>query len=176
MAFFFVRFDDQESTKADVILRSILRQAIDMVDFDNQIQTMLEKWQDTLLSEIEDVVQMLRGVISTRLRNFHIVIDGLDECGKKDRDSLMRGLFSIRIVAKEVRIFLCGRQSMSREVEKAFQPLIDLSMDCRPAEFDIPKYIESAVQERLHSEELIVGDQNLIDEIKEALKRGADGM
>ena len=177
VAFFLVRFDDQESTKADVILRSILRQAIDMAGLDDHIRKMLEKWQDDPLSETEDVVEMLC-TVSKKLRNFYIVIDGLDECGRKDRDSLIKGLFATYLVAPQVKIFLCGRESMSREVEKAFkfQSLIHLSMDCRPAESDIPKYIESAVQERLQSEELIVGNQTLIDEIKQALTRGADGM
>ena len=175
VAFFLVRFDDQESTKADIILRSILRQAIDMAGLDDHIRKMLEKWQDDPLSETEDVVEMLC-TVSKKLRNFYIVIDGLDECEKKDRNALLKGFSAISSATGNVKIFLSGRESMSTQVKKACQSLIHLSMSCRPAKSDIPKYIESAVQERLRNEELIVGDQTLINEIKEALNRGADGM
>jgi hypothetical protein len=49
-------------------------------------------------------------------------------------------------------------------------------MNCKSAESDIAAYVKGAVHERLQSEDLIVGDSNLIEEITNSLIKGAEGM
>ncbi|KAM6485240.1 ankyrin repeat-containing domain protein [Trichoderma sp. SZMC 28011] len=49
-------------------------------------------------------------------------------------------------------------------------------MDCSSALSDIATYVEGIVQEKLKTEELIVGDPDLIEDIKAALLDGANGM
>ncbi|UKZ49193.1 hypothetical protein TrVGV298_003436 [Trichoderma virens] len=49
-------------------------------------------------------------------------------------------------------------------------------MDCSSAQSDIAAYVEGIVQEKLQDEELVVGDSDLIEEIKTALSKGANGM
>ncbi|PNP50699.1 hypothetical protein THARTR1_08619 [Trichoderma harzianum] len=49
-------------------------------------------------------------------------------------------------------------------------------MDCSSAQSDITTYVEGIVQEKLKNEELIVGDPDLIEDIKAALSDGANGM
>ena len=44
------------------------------------------------------------------------------------------------------------------------------------ANADISVYIEEAIQQRIQNQELVVGDQALVSDIKEALCRHADGM
>ncbi|KAJ6088339.1 hypothetical protein N7486_009600 [Penicillium sp. IBT 16267x] len=79
-------------------------------------------------------------------------------------------------VGSNTRLFLAGRDNVSREVKRTFPDLGHLFMSCPQAESDIVAYVEGAVQERLQSEDLIVGDPSLIEEIKKALREGADGM
>ncbi|OPB44617.1 NACHT domain protein [Trichoderma guizhouense] len=57
-----------------------------------------------------------------------------------------------------------------------FPTLKQISMNCSSARSDITTYIEGIVQEKLKTEELIVGDPDLIEDIKAALLDGANGM
>ncbi|KAJ5287317.1 hypothetical protein N7478_003003 [Penicillium angulare] len=112
------------------------------------------------------------------LKRLNIIIDGLDECQKREREDLLNALFSLVSVESDtnIRVFFSGRESVSREVERIFPRLKSVSMNYRGAQSDISTYIEGAVKGKLQSEELVVGNKDLIEEIKEALRNGADGM
>ncbi|KAJ5093645.1 hypothetical protein N7456_009506 [Penicillium angulare] len=177
VSFFFVRFDDHESLKSENILKSILWQALDKTGLPDWVDILLEAAQGILSYELENLVKML-DMVAKSLKRLYIIIDGLDECQKRERDDLLNALTSLLSVKPDpnIRVFLSGRESVSREVERSFPELKRVSMNCQIAQSNISTYIEGAIKGKLHSEDLVVGNKDLIEEIKEALRNGADGI
>ncbi|KAM0452065.1 hypothetical protein ACHAPV_009689 [Trichoderma viride] len=174
ISFFFVRYDDRQSLNAEVILRSIIRQALNQCGFSEDIAVLLEKIQAGLSSGLEELLELLQR-IATVFKVLYIIIDGVDECEKQDRDDVLYAL-SLATVTSNTKLFLASRDSISLEIQKSFPTLHRLSMNCSSAHSDIATYVDGIVQEKLQSEELIVGDSRLIEDIKLALTEGADGM
>lgn len=170
-----MRYDDRQSLNAEVILRSIIRQALNHCGFSEDIAVLLEKIQAGLSSGLEELLELLQK-IATAFKLLHIIIDGVDECEKQDRDDILYALSSLATVTSNTKLFLASRDSISLEIQKSFPTLHRLSMNCSSAHSDIATYVDGIVQEKLQSEELIVGDSRLIEDIKLALTEGADGM
>lgn len=175
ISFFFIRFDDRQSLNAEIILKSIIRQMLNISNIYEKVETLLDNMQHNLASGLNEIEKLLQS-IATEFKTLYIVIDGLDECIKSERHDLLRTLHSVMKVRSNIKLFLAGRDSVSREVQIKFSALKQIPMDCSSAQSDITKYVEGMVQEKLKNEELIVGDPDLIEDIKAALSGGANGM
>ncbi|KAL7786099.1 hypothetical protein V8C43DRAFT_290502 [Trichoderma afarasin] len=175
IGFFFIRFDDRQSLNAEVILRSIIRQMLDISSIYKRVETSLENMQLSFASTINEISKLLQKMVA-EFKTVYIVIDGLDECSKPERHDLLETLRSIVHIGPKIKLFIGGRDSVSREVQRTFPTLQQVSMDCLSARSDIAAYVEGIVREKLNDEELIVGDPDLIEDIKVALSEGADGM
>ncbi|KAJ6157411.1 hypothetical protein N7470_005003 [Penicillium chermesinum] len=177
VSFLFVRFDDYMSLETESILKSILFQVLDKAGFPDEVAVLLADAQHKLSSTPKDLINMLGLAYTTlELKRIYIVIDGIDECPKQERDSLLSALASLRLFELNIRVFISGRESVSSEVNMEFRHLSHLSMRSQLAQSDIATYINKTVDQKLRNEELIVGDNDLIEEIKDALRQGADGM
>lgn len=175
IGFFFIRFDDRQSLNAEVILKSIVRQMLNVSNVYEKVETQLNNMQLDLASGLNEIAKLLRS-IAAQFQKLYIVIDGLDECTKSERHDLLEILHSVLKVRSNTKLFLAGRDSVSREVQIEFPTLKQIPMDCSSALSDIATYVEGIVQEKLKTEELIVGDPDLIEDIKAALLDGANGM
>ncbi|KAF3056870.1 Ankyrin repeat domain-containing protein 50 [Trichoderma lentiforme] len=175
ISFFFVRFDDRQSSKAEVILKSIIRQMLNVSNIFAKVETLLDNMQLNLASGLNDIEKLLQSIAS-EFKTLYIVIDGLDECTQSERHDLLESLHSVMKVRSNIKLFLAGRDSVSREVQIKFPTLKQILMDCSSAQSDIATYVEGIVQEKLKTEELIVSDPDLIEDIKAALSGGANGM
>ncbi|UKZ75719.1 hypothetical protein TrVFT333_003411 [Trichoderma virens FT-333] len=154
---------------------SIARQILSSSDFSEEIETLLDRTLLNSASGLDELSKLLQGIASS-FKILYVVIDGLDECAKQDRKDLLAVLSSIVNIRPNTKLFLAGRESVSREVQREFPTCKQLSMDCLSTQSDIAAYVEGIVQEKLQNEELIVGDPDLIEEIKVALSKGANGM
>ena len=74
-----------------------------------------------------------------------------------------------------MRLFLASRESLSAELRHKFPSLEHISMSCPSAQPDIENYIEGLIQEKL-GKDRIVANRGLVEEIRHALVKGADGM
>lgn len=125
------------------------------------------------------------------LEQCYIVIDGIDEFQKQERTSLFKMLFNIVTQTPNTRLFLSGRQSLTLELRAAFPSFQCISMDffsehsdTKPSDIepsdiepsDIERYVNGIIDEKINNEELHVGNPDLIVDIKNALRDGADGM
>ena len=172
VAFFFPRFDDQQSLKADTAIRSIVRQALDAGNLPEEAETWLNKVD--LLSGLDELLELLRIKVA-QLKTFYIVIDGLDEFEKPQRDDIFKALSCLASDGSSVRLFLASRESLSAELRHKFPSLEHISMSCPSAQPDIENYIEGLIQEKL-GKDRIVANRGLVEEIRHALVKGADGM
>lgn len=172
VAFFFPRFDDQQSLKAETVIRSIIRQTLDPGNLSDRVEVQLRKVDQ--LSGLDQLLELLRSRIA-ELRTLYVVIDGLDEFENPERDDILKVLSCLFSHESKVRIFLAGRESLSAEIRTIFPSIEHISMSCPLARPDIESYVDSLIQTKL-GRDLNVSDQGLIKDIKQALIKGADGM
>jgi hypothetical protein len=175
ITFFFPRFDDTISLEAETILRSIIRQSLNSNDLPSEIESRLEKIEKHPLSSLEAINDLLEGILALS-KACYIIIDALDEFDKSERDILLKTLSSLSTAGGNVKLFLAGRDSLSEEIKRRFQPVYHISMSCTQAQSDISRYISEIIDERLSNGDLVVGDNSIIQEIQDALIQGAQGM
>ena len=174
IAFFFIRFNDIASQEAEGILRSITRQLLELTPLNENIEALLEEMEAGHHS-IFDIIEDILEEVACRVRRLFVVIDGLDELQERERASL----FSIlKTVMRHtcIRLYLSGRDSVSREIYGRFGDVEHVSFSCEVAKDDIATYINETLERRLEEQLLVVGDPLLIGEIKILLIRQAEGM
>ena len=172
-AFFFPRFDDEQSLKAETAIRSVVRQAaFDARNLSKEAETWLKKVDPS--SGLDELLELLRIKVA-QLKTFYIIIVALDELEKPERDDIFKALSCLASDGSRVRLFLTSLESLSAELRHKFPSLEHISMSCPSAHSDIENYIECLIQEKL-GKDLIVADRGLVEEIRQALVKGADGM
>ena len=107
---------------------------------------------------------------------FFIFIDALDEFEPRERHELLNLLVSLGSSGSGLRVFLVGRESLRGELHDKLSGIERLSMASVEAMTDVALYIQEALQERIENRDLVVGDQSLILDIKQALTKHADRM
>ncbi|KAH7113921.1 hypothetical protein B0J13DRAFT_460468, partial [Dactylonectria estremocensis] len=173
--FFFLRFDDEQSLKADTILRSIIRQTLDTTSLSAETTAWLHKFEHALSPDLTELAEFL----GTRMRfskAFYIVIDGLDECKQMEPKELIRTHASLISVKPKVKLLIISRESLSRVIKKHFPGVAHISIACQSAQGDIAAYIKATAEERIENEDLAVRNRGLVNEITAALVNGSDGM
>lgn len=176
IGFFFCRFDEAVSLKAELILRSIIRQSLDATNLPSDIEPSLEDLSQNALSGIEELRNLLQKKAALS-RAYYIVIDALDECERSERDVVFDVLQSVIAPnVSKVKLFLSSRDSISEEIKKRFPYLHHLSMGSPEALSDIMAYTKEAIDGRLSNGALVVGNSQLVNEIKDALIQGSQGM
>lgn len=176
ISFFFVQFDSQNSLQSANILKSIIRQALSKTEVSSDIEVALDGIRRELPTQPQEIVKVLE-MVAEKFRTFYIVIDGLDECEKQERVDLLESLSSLTANFPNILIFIASRDSISDDIKRSFSHMhYHQSTGTLDAQSEIAIYVESSIEERLRREDLNVGDQSLINEIKTALIDGADGM
>jgi hypothetical protein len=169
------------SLKAETILKSIIKQSIDQhlpntTDIPKDIQSSLEDISQNPLSGIEELQSLLHKMIFLP-SVYYIIIDALDECEKHERSLILNVLQSAIVLnGSKLKLLLTSRESISREIRTHFHSLQHISMNSSIARSDIELYTKGALDEKLRSQDLVVGRTELIQEIEDALIQGADGM
>ncbi|RYC64355.1 hypothetical protein CHU98_g1879 [Xylaria longipes] len=165
---------DRESLKVEMIMRSILRQRLPpATQLSEKTEERLRRLSDS--SDIDEIVTFLHDITYTS-RSSYIIIDGLDECERRDRVQLLEALSSLVAIAANTKLFLASRESLSEDIRTHFTAIRQVSMDNPGAHDDIGIYIHGILREKMNMEELRIGDSGLIIEIENALIQGADGM
>lgn len=175
IAFFFVQYDNADSLQAETIIRSIIRQSIDIVTLSEDLESRLRQLDRKLFVELGDWAGLLRQRIELS-RTFYIIIDGLDECDSAERRALLDTLISLTTTVSRLRIFISGRESLYVDLRSRFSRMEHLSMASDSLRSDIRLYVEAALQEGIRNKDLEVELPSLLEEIKETLTQHADGM
>ena len=175
VAFFFPQFDDPQSLCAETVIRSIIRQSLDPLTLSEETEAdLVEIDQKPSTGLVELTVLLRKRVAQSKI--FYIFIDALDEFEPTERRALLNLLVSLDSGGSGLRVFLAGRESLSGELKSKLTGIGHVSMASAQANPDISLYIEEALQEKIEERDLVVGDQLLILDIKQALVEHADGM
>ncbi|KAJ3537024.1 hypothetical protein NM208_g6478 [Fusarium decemcellulare] len=175
MVFFYPRFDDMDSLKSETILRSLARQAIESAAVVDDTLPFLNTLASSYGFSIPNFTQLMT-MAAQKIDTLHIIIDGLDECEKSERNQLLGALSSLTNLDSRFQLFLASRDTLSTEIQKAFHSLNHISMSCSSARSDISNFVTSEIERLSNSEDLLVGDEGLKSDIEEALIKHADGM
>ncbi|RYP58479.1 hypothetical protein DL770_010415 [Monosporascus sp. CRB-9-2] len=125
--------------------------------------------------ELDEVVELLQGITPVRKPSY-LIIDGLDECDKPERNKLLKALSTLAFPALNTKLFLSSRSSLSEEIQNTFPSFERLTMSESLVHDDIKTYVNGVIEQKLENKDLRVGDASLIEDIKQALIQGADGM
>ncbi|MCJ1348387.1 hypothetical protein MMC31_006619 [Peltigera leucophlebia] len=176
VAYFFCQFDNAESLTASIILRALLRQFLDTKTLPESIETCLVNLLKVPCPEAQDLGVLFKDVLVITKRSF-IFIDTIDECAKSEWEVLLEVLQDILISCSSViKVFLAVRQGIVEEMEKVCEWHYQATMSSSEANSNIKTYIEDVLAERKDCGKLVLGDPELINEITNALVRGANGM
>ena len=126
--------------------------------------------------DTNDLMPLFEEVLTMSPLHF-IVIDAIDECSKKDRQSILTMLRSaMDISCTTVKVFIASRPDLDQQVKHTFKYQHHVSMDSLGLQCDIISYVRDVVTEMTSNGELVVSNPALINEIQEALVNGAQGM
>jgi hypothetical protein len=171
ISYFFCKYDEAESLKARTIIGSVARQLfscakLEVIDCVDPINT---SFLDT-----DKVLEYLRTLLPSNLQEYFIIIDGLDECNKKEVKLLIEYLKELLASRHIFHIYCSSRPDVYRWVPALLRPKWNVSMS--EASSEIAQYIESELEERLESGSLCLGDPTIILIIQDALVKGSQGM
>jgi len=126
--------------------------------------------------DIEDIVPLFEKSLSLSSLNF-IIIDAIDECSRKERETLLAVLRSTMDSTRStVKVFIASRPDLDQEIKRVFDNPYHTSMNSSGLQRDITSYVKDVVTQMILNGELIVGNVELIVEIQDALIEGAQGM
>ncbi|SCV61374.1 uncharacterized protein FFFS_15943 [Fusarium fujikuroi] len=174
-AFFFVQYDNSDSLTAETIIRSIIRQSVDVTTLPEQIEHQLRELDRKHFVPLQDWEFLLRQTIKTS-GTFFLFIDGLDECGVAERRAFLDALSSLATNILSLRIFITSRDSVFVDLKGRFSQMEHASMNPVNLAPDIRIYVEASLQERMRNEDLVLEDPRLLNHITDTLTRHADGM
>ena len=176
VSFFFVQHDILESLRATTILKSLIRQCLTADNLPKAVEELLQQYLEGDSPDVDEWFLIMERLSERSLLHI-IIIDGLDECPKSERDFILKGLKGLLLSTRlSVKVFFSSRQEIGRELDKSFAPYHQKTMSCQEVYADIANYIKFSVADKLAIGELSVGDPKLISEIEDALIDGARGM
>lgn len=173
VSFFFAQADDTSSLNSNIILRSILCQRLTNANISEDMEAKIRKAAST--SAFSDILDPLREV-SSATKESYIILDGLDECDKKDRKEVFKALSTLISSNNNMRLFLSGRNSLQEEVKLNFTGVERMELGGESTDEDIAAYIEGFLEEKIEDGDLKVGDPALLSEVQNVLTEGAQGM
>jgi ankyrin repeat protein len=173
LAYFFCRHDVPKSLLARTILGSLARQLLRTV---SDLSVPAESCEATHSTELVDKVLevLFQGFPSDAKAYF--VLDGLDECDKKEKETLVQ---AIRQIQGNAKLLVCAsfREEANNDLQSVAKQFMSTSVVSMPTENpDIEAFIEADLERCLLEGRLTIGDPALILEIQDALLKGSQGM
>ncbi|KIW79346.1 hypothetical protein Z517_05958 [Fonsecaea pedrosoi CBS 271.37] len=170
LGYFFCSHDDAESLQAKTILGSLARQLLSLLSPDTFASI------DTVESDPfdnDEIVSYLHKLAPQNEQAF-VIIDGLDECPEIELDKLFSYLPKFLQTSQLFHIFCSSRPDLHTRYRASLPSQHHLPL---PVEnHEIAQYIDSALEDRLTTGSLCLGDPAIILAIRQALVEGSRGM
>ncbi|KAF5682015.1 NACHT domain-containing protein [Fusarium circinatum] len=176
VTFFFSRFDDSESMRAETVLRSLPRQLVTIQDVSGDTKRALEAIQSAPEDISSEISPLLTRLLSRNGSPSWVIVDGIDEYHKEERQTLTKVLKSMLSEGVNVRLFITSRDYANYIFKAEHINMEQVYMNCSLDKLGMAQLVDQAVQKCLDAEELLVSDQALIAKIKNTFAKHADGM
>jgi hypothetical protein len=138
------------------------------------LQAKSESRHPSKLASIDNLVKL-----TSCHRQTYIVLDGLDECPKRDRRSILDFIHFLRQAKQVFKVFLTSRNEDDIASYFDCNEVVQLYTSSQGNLFDIESYILTETSKRRHSpngRQLTVQSETLFNDIVSTLIRKADGM
>ena len=140
------------------------------------IEDKLKKLFEGSSPDAEDLEPLLCDIAAT-CGLIIFAIDGFDECSKADRVIVLRMLHRFMSSSRSIiKVFFSSREDLVGEIGRVFKTYQQVTMDCEEARKDILTYVNDIIAEKTENGDLVVGNIQLLQDIHDALVRGANGM
>ncbi|KAK8131140.1 hypothetical protein PG984_007578 [Apiospora sp. TS-2023a] len=173
ITYLFMQTDEGDSLNVDTVLRTLLRQLLTEAMVSGELGNALHKivwsWDPS------EIANLFLKLMPAPLKAY-IFIDGLDECNGENRRLLFEVLSTVVTAAGNIRLYLSSRDSVRNDVAKYFPGFEHISLNCEATRDDIACYINDVIDEKVEEGDLVVGTDELVEEIKSSLANGAQGM
>ncbi|KAL8371899.1 hypothetical protein RB595_001618 [Gaeumannomyces hyphopodioides] len=171
VAYFFCRHDTPESLQARTIMGCLARQLLGTHPGPARLEDLTDATSPAM--DLDGVTSLVLKVLPPKA---YIIVDGLDECGDDQAQSLLR---SLRQLQDTSSLLAC----VSFRVEPDTASRLRTTAFARPSFWQIPdnnpdigQFISAELERRRVFGKLKMGDPLLIVEIEDALMQGAHGM
>ena len=173
VAYFFCRHDIPESLNAQTVIGSLARQMLRTIP---DLAIVAELCDTTSSApDFEKILSLLHRALPPDYKAY-FVLDGLDECNRSERDTLVQQLQKLQ---ETLALFLCVslRVEPNNALEMSPERFNAASITTIPDDnLDIVAFIEAELETCLKCRKLVIGDPALILEIQDALLKGSQGM
>lgn len=176
IGFFFCEHDFTNSVSARTILGCLIRQCLSVETLSESVQRQIEQLSKRTYPDVEELEEILQSVVEHSCA-VTFVVDGLNECLKSDRDIVL-GILSRVMSSSQSRVkaFLSSREGLILDLSTKFDAWHHVTMHCPEAQADVTTYVEGIIKDKIESKDLAIGNDHLVQEVKSALIRGANGM
>ncbi|MCJ1357988.1 MAG: Ankyrin-2 [Icmadophila ericetorum] len=176
IGFFFCEYDNRESLRPETVLRALIRQCLLA---ETLSKAMIDKLKDVFQHSPPDTddLEALLHYIAATSDQIIFVIDGLDECDQRDRRILLKMIR--RLISSSpsiIRILISARGELIEDIDREFQTYQQVNMDNEAVYNDISIFVRDTLEEKRAQGDLRVGGTQLLQEISDALVKGAHGM
>ncbi|KAF5987680.1 hypothetical protein FBULB1_1837 [Fusarium bulbicola] len=134
VTFFFSRFDDSESMRAETILRALTRQLVATQDLSDDTKQALESIQHESKRVSSELSGLLTHLLCRKGPPSWVIVDGIDECQREERQALIKVLRSILDADVNARLFITSRDHANLIFKGANVNLEQISMNCSLAQ------------------------------------------
>lgn len=169
---------------SNVIMRSLIRQALSSFPFDELDPNLAV----TLIGYLEEVkteyfsmdsLKELFSRVSALFEDWFVVVDGIDECHDSHQRILydfFSGLLSDVGISQRIKVLFSGRETTIQVIDRNFDSVTRMVTGTRETSIDIMAFAEDVIREKQSLNELVVGDEILIQEILETIASKEEGM
>ncbi|KAM0226491.1 hypothetical protein ACHAQD_000413 [Fusarium lateritium] len=120
----------------------------------------------------------LYSTASKLVKEWFIIIDGLDECSNSQQLRLLKFLKGVESLGESrcIKILLSSREACSNVIIQTFPASTRLVTGRRETSLDVGVYVEDIIIDKVSTGELAVYDPGLIDEITNTIASKEQGM
>ncbi|KAJ3541927.1 hypothetical protein NM208_g1346 [Fusarium decemcellulare] len=184
VSYFFSQFDNPQSLTWDTIVRSVVQQLlsaapVDSLDasFASDLAACLESAKKEFFSR--EALESLYTIASAAFSEWFIVLDGVDECEPYEQIFLFN--FFSRLLrnlpkSRTVKLLIAGRVTTVKHVDQSFGVTPRLITGSTNTSDDIITYAEDVIKAKQETEELVVRNPELIEEVLRTIAAKEEGM
>lgn len=173
VTYYFCRHDNANGLTARAAIGSFTRQLV-IPFLDDSILDKVAGGLSHPSFTLGDVMSLIEMSVPKHTRAY-FVIDGIDECPLHEANEIMKALGKIQAHLK--LLVLVSVRSGAQDYSSLFSPLFKFTTFPIPIENpDITTFIDHELCRRIAEGQLVLGDETIILDIRDALLQGANGM
>lgn len=171
VAFFFVS-DDTTGHRARTALGSLARQILESLSGSDWTDMLTEESRSLTLAKLTPILVK----VVPRTTRLYLILDGFDEFPETERQMLAEELKELQSWV-QLRICISWRLEARSRTREDFDVFgLSATLGIPLPNPDIEKFVKTEVEDLLESGKLGIRDEAIVDEIRQRLVEGADGM